>query len=357
MNQVQVREMARGEEKQVLAIGRRAFDGFERLWISRPRLALVAVVEETIVGAVLYKLQQAGGKKVGYVDYAFIDPAHDGKGYGGVLYREAVAHLWRLGVDAQTALVKDDNVGSWHLFEKNGFHIASLLELVKCFGLGGALSQYFGSPFCVGVGMRLYLAVGDGDQQADQRHTTEKGSGLIHLAVFFIVNALLMIIGKSIWGSMAWMTSLALVLTLGITLLGAYLGTRFSTSRKWSFRFNNGGLLICAVISVFSALPMIGRFYPDRYEKTKPFHRDMGIVSLLTWGFLLVMTLVCQVLFQNADLPANMAMIGSLLLAYHCLPLYPFESFGGRRVFQWNKPVFGLMVLLSTATAALVWFQ
>lgn len=116
MEAVTVRPMRAEEARDVRKMGRRAFAGLESLWVSKPGQALVAVREDKIVGAVLYKLMNAGGKKIAYVDYAFVDPDYHNQGIGGSLYRAATEFLWALGPDALTAIVKDDNVGSWSLF-------------------------------------------------------------------------------------------------------------------------------------------------------------------------------------------------------------------------------------------------
>ena len=139
MEAVTVRPMRAEEARDVRKMGRRAFAGLESLWVSKPGQALVAVREDKIVGAVLYKLMNAGGKKIAYVDYAFVDPDYHNQGIGGSLYRAATEFLWALSPDALTAIVKDDNVGSWCLFLKNGFSRVSLPQLAGQFGFWGAI--------------------------------------------------------------------------------------------------------------------------------------------------------------------------------------------------------------------------
>ena len=61
----------------------------ESLWVGKPKQAVVAVKDGKIVGAILYKFFQSSGRKVGYLDYAFVDPDFHGQGVGGILYKES----------------------------------------------------------------------------------------------------------------------------------------------------------------------------------------------------------------------------------------------------------------------------
>ncbi len=351
MEAITIREMLSEEKDQVLAMGRRAFHGYERLWVSKPKLALVAEREGKLAGAVLYKMMRAGDKSIGYVDYAFVDPVQENKGIGSVLYREAIAHLWELGCDVQAALVKDDNVGSWHLFEKNGYQRFSLPALVRLLGIGGALKLYLFTPYCVAIGMGCYVA-----EKTQEKVKRPYGSG-IQLATFLLVNAFLMLLGKFMGGSGVFHAMGALLCMLLVGVVGEYIGTLFSRGRKWTFRFFNGGLLVSTAIMIVSVLPMIGRFYPDKYEKTRRFLRDMGVSSMMGWMALLVVTVVCVFLLEGNLFVRNMGMIGIYLLLYRCIPIYPFESFGGRRLLNWSQPVFWVMMTVSLVTVIRGWIS
>ena len=82
-----IRRMEAGEAAEVRRIGRRAFKGLESLWVGKPKQAVVAVKEDKIIGAVLYKFLESSKGKAGYFDYAFVDPDYHGQGVGGVLYK------------------------------------------------------------------------------------------------------------------------------------------------------------------------------------------------------------------------------------------------------------------------------
>lgn len=345
MDKITVREMAAGEEKTVKEIGKRAFTGFESLWVPKPKQALVAVLDGRIVGAVLYKFLDHQGNKTGYVDYAFVDPEFHGLGIGTVLYRKAVSFLWKQGCDALTAIVKDDNVSSWSLFLKNGFSRVSLPELVRQFGFGGMLKHYFATPFCIGIGMEYYVALKDGSCPSGKEGTGKQ--------VFaYLLSNLILIGAAGVFRSHYFFEfAAAFLLLLVVGIVTGFLGTRFS-KRGWTFRHNNGGAAICAVINLFGAYPMIGNWYPRHYENTKAFRRDLGVVAFLEWLVLLIIMLLTGLIGSDSGHILALGQISALFLFYRMIPCYPFESFGGRRVLNWNRWVYGLMTFLSAGAIA-----
>ncbi len=343
MAQITIRPMEKEEAQKVQKIGRRAFNGMESLMVTKPKEALVAVQDGKITGAVMYKFMKNGSRKIGYVEYAFIDRDYHSQGIGGILYRAAVDLLWEKGCDAVTALVKDDNVGSWSLFLKNGFTRVSLPELVRQFGLSGALKQYFITPFCVGVGMEYYVAL------REKPCPSGKGGSGKQLLSFFLANFfLLLILLSSRIQYMATLSAAFFALLAGVVVAG-YIGTRFS-GRNWKFRHNNGGALICALICLVGVFPMVGNWYPERYEKTKEFRRDMGITALAEWLFLLGITAFAVFSGSSSQtILTIMGQFGTFFLIYRMIPFYPFESFGGGRVLSWNKWLYGVMTVCSLA--------
>ena len=51
-----VRKIKKGEEKEVLKLARRAFLGIEALNVSKPDNAMVALIDDKIVGGIIYKV-------------------------------------------------------------------------------------------------------------------------------------------------------------------------------------------------------------------------------------------------------------------------------------------------------------
>lgn len=343
MDDIIVREMMQNEVSIVRKIGRRAFTGVESLWVGKPKQALVAVKDGNIIGAVLYKFITDGNKKTGYIDYAFIEPDYHNQGVGSILYKAAADFLWEQGCDALTAIVKDDNVGSWGLFLKNGFYRVSLPELVWIFGFNGAFKQYFCTPYCFGIGMEYYVAV------RNEICPSCKNGSIKQILSFLLANFLLILPVAGYWRENPRLIDMAFLLVLLFGVISDYIGTKFSTHRSWEFRFNNGGGFICLVINLSSVLPMLGNWYPQKYEKTKMFYKDMGITALTGWISLLTLVGILAFGGIHHSFARYVWQIGAILLFYRIIPFYPFESFGGRRVYDWNKWIYAVMTIITLA--------
>lgn len=343
--EIMTRLMEPGEAPEVLKIARRAFSGAEALFVSKPKQAMVAVSGEKIVGAIQYKFYSAGGKKIGYYDYAFISPDYHNQGIGNILYKAVADYLLGQGCVALTALVKDDNPGSWSLFLKHGFTRISLPEMVRQFGLFGTLKLYLGSVYGIAVGMDYYVAL------PDQECLPGKGGSEKQIAAYVLVNLLLplcLLFQKSVNFGM-FFTAYAIFIFGGI--FAGYIGTLLS-KRKWHFRLCNGGGLICMLVNLLgNVFPMVGNWYPVTYENTGSFRRDMGIQALTGWLFVLVLSALSLVTDSQHLLIAYLSQIGSALLLYRVLAVYPFESFGGGRVYRWHKGIYVMMAAVSLAVS------
>lgn len=348
MCNVSVREMLPDEASAVLKIGKRAFTGLESLWVAKPKQALVAVKDGTIVGAILYKFVMSGNKKTGYVDYAFIDPDYHSQGIGSILYQSTVEYLWEQGCDALTAVVKDDNVGSWALFLKAGFCRVSLPQLVKQFGFMGAIKQYFATPLCFGIGMEYYVAA------KDEILPCRKNGSIQQILSFLLANSLLLLpaVLAGRMGGNAFPIWIAFLLLLFFGVVCEFVGTKFSSQRNWKFRLNNGGALVCALVNFGSIFPMLGNWYPEKYDKSNDFRRDMGITAFVGWISLLALVGILAFSGIEATVARGVMQIGVFFLIYHMIPMYPFESFGGRRVYTWSKWIYAAMTLATLAVIA-----
>lgn len=346
--EITTRLMEPGEAREVQRIGRRAFRGLEGLFVTKPKQALVAVRDGKIAGAIQFKFYHTPGRKIGYFDYAFVDRECHSQGIGGVLYKAAADYLWEQGCDALSALVKDDNVASWKLFQKNGFERVSLPELARRFGIPGMLRLCLFTVLNIAVGMDYYVA--ERDQQS---RPSGKGGSARQISAYLLANlflSLFFLFGRT-QNIGAFFAAYVIFLAGGI--LAGYVGTLFS-KRAWRFRLNNGGWLVCAFVSLLGDVyPMVGNWYPESYENSAAFRREMGVNALCGWLFVLVLTLVPLAAKSPPVLTQYLGSLGCLFLLYRVIPVYPFESFGGGRVCRWNRGVYILMAAASLAVCAL----
>ncbi len=346
--EIVIRSMEKEEAEEVKRIGKRAFSLVEGMFVSKPKHALVAVVDGKLAGAIIYKITKVQGRRTGYFEYAFVDPDYHGKGIGRKLYQATTDYLWEQGCDSQAALVKDDNVGSWSLFLKNGFARVTLWEIVRQLGLLGFLSQFFGNLLWLAVGMDFYLAVRNEPLQ-NKSGTGRQIGGYLFANLLLILIALYRIEDPVIFLG-TYVGMLAGTIAIGRIAAAA-------AKRKWQFRLNNGGAGIIAVVNFFGGIfPMSGNWYPHKYENTDEFRRDMGMVALAEWAFIAALTGV-SIIFSASHMIFHYASwIGVILLVYRILAIYPFEAYGGSRVFSWNRWIYGVMSVISVLLIIFIQF-
>jgi len=331
------------EAGKVKKLGIKSFRGLESLFVPKPKEAIVAVNNSEIVAAVIVKfMTDKNNQKVGYVDFAFVDRAYHNQGIGGQIYKEAIAYLWEQGCSFVTTLVKDDNAGSWSLFLKNGFARVGLYHVLTHLGLKGFLNQLIHTALGWAHGMDFYMA--EQRQTAGQRDK----STLSHIMEYLLVNlllSLLMALYMEITDTAVFAG--AFLTVLAVSVFAGYIGTLFNR-RKWKFRFIKSGFFTSVVILLIGGVfPMIGSWYPEEYEKTEEFKKDLGVSAWAAW---LGVILSAAVSFApGLDYPffRYLYTISSVLLFYRILAVYPFSGFGGSRVFNWNKIIYGFTAAVS----------
>lgn len=343
LSKVIIREMKDGEQKQVLQIGRRAFQLVEALFLGTPKKAMVAEQEGTLIGGILYQDLSSRKKKAAYIDEAFVDPEYQGLGVGKKLYTETFAYLRGQGYEVLTALVKDDNVGSWKLFLDNRFQRVGVWEIVRELGFAGLIRHYVRTPFGIAVGMDFYMS--------DERsQITGKGNGLLELPAFFLANTILLFpiwlrlwrkgFGEFLWNILAYLTVLLLF------VFSRYIGTRISKSRG-KFRFNNGGSVLPLLLSFFgNPFLMNANWYPERYENTEGFRKSLAIPEIVKWLVFAGLPFLKWV--QNPYAQA-VGQLSAVYLVFMIIPVYPFEVFGGGRIYRYHKKLWLAMCVVTLA--------
>ena len=336
------RSMNPGEGPELKKLAQKSFGLIEGLFVTKPKTAIVAILDEKIVGGFVYQVETIGDKKIGFASFLFIDPTFQGQGIGKRLIEEGLQRLWEEGCDVLVTFVRDDNIASWGAFEKNGFVLASLSRLARLVGWPGVAKLCVKTIYGFSVGHDFYVSLRDEKSTDLYRHKKEESAGQI--AAYVIINILLSLPIVLAAGNMFYAMVSTAFFFLGMVLMG-YLGTLFS-KRKWNFRFIGGGMPVYFIISLATRgfFPLIGNWYPSRYENTPEFKRDMAINAIVVWLFLLGLAAVGKIAGDSLQVVSE---IVSLLLFFRCLPVPTFESLGFGRVFRWNKIVLGLLVAAS----------
>jgi len=324
------------EVTEIRKIGARAFFNLSFLWPFLPKPtaeSFVACQDDEIVSTFLYKIYGEDDDKIAYINYFYTDPKHHGKGFGKQVFNVGVRHLNDQNFKMIVSFVRDDNVGSWLSFVSNDFTRVPFSSLVPKLGFVRALRLYIESLFGFCFGHDFYVL-------EKEKITQNNPNSLIQIALFLLVNALL-ILPVAIMVNIFQVYAYFLVIFAGLVASG-YIGTLFS-DRKWRYRMPDGGLAICALFSItMGFLPMGANWYPNEYENSEQFRRDLALPAIFSWVFLLALGVL-----WSATAP-----LVQILLIFRCMIFAePMKSYGGQRVYDWNKLVFAGLVALSAAFA------
>lgn len=350
---ITIRSMHPDEARETKMLAARTFGLVEKLFIATPKTAVVAVLEDKIAGGMIYTIKKCGNKKIGYVELFFIDKTIRGKGIGKQLCEKTIKLLWESGCDLIGTYVRDDNAASWKLFRENGFVRISFLKLARFAGIAEAVKQYTIPTFGLALGHDKYFVL----SEACRDSLTEKRSGVSQIILFALIPVLLL--GRSFISSnnifdIAYLIAAVMLVFLGSVLAG-FFSTLFS-GQKWRFRLTNGGISICILISyAFNGLlPMVGNWYPDTYENTSRHRKELAINSIIVWLYLLIISVAPAFINAPISIFRYASGFASALIIFRCIPIIPFESYGGGRVFSWNKIVFFLLAAISIYVALIM---
>jgi len=340
--EITIRKLEQNETKEAIKVARKAFGIIGYIFIGKPKHGLVAVVNNKIVGGVFYYTKDANENKIGVVSFLFSDPNFQGHGIAGKLLDKCVDVLWAQNCDALITYVQDDTVASWAAFEKRGFVRTSFLKSAKALGMPLAIKcqTLFTETFAFCVGADFYMALPDKDAEKELKR---KDSTAIQMPLFILANLILTAI-LIIRSNEPLLVAASITLVFAGVITAGWVGTWFS-ERVWQFRLTQGGFLITPLLSFFAFYPLIGNWYPLKYENTPEFKRDMAFNSILVWLFLFAI-MISGRLVDNATLRV-MREVTVFLLLYRCVPIVPFSSYGSERVFRWNKAVYGALAVAS----------
>lgn len=144
------------------------------------------------------------------------------------------------------------------------------------------------------------------------------------------------------------------VLVAGV-LFGA-LGCAIAKN-KWHFAFPRGGILISLLLnSIGVVFPMVGRWYLDDPQSTKVCRRAMGVQATIEWAGLLLIFCLGGFLLKDNPYVFQCASLVANLLVFRLIPFSPFGSFGGARVWNWNKAAFAGIAAVTLAIILIVVF-
>jgi hypothetical protein len=246
-----------------------------------------------------------------------------------------------------SALVRDDNVGSWKMFTNRGLQRATLVDLISKFGVLDMFKLTFKTPMNIATGMDLYLKL---EQKV---FSVERKDSSLQIFKYLIFSALLLLPTLIYDFGRGFQVIGAILSILGIRMIFGYMGTKLS-NENWYFRVCEGGYIIPFVVSLLGGIFLIsGNWYPKVYRKAPDFKRSLGLTALAQWISLLFISLLAVTQLGQIEFIKTMAKLAGIFMLISIVPFYPLASFGGVRIFNWNKGLYVVTVLFSLGTVFL----
>lgn len=360
---ITVRPMRPEEKARVRTIMRRAFSLTIHPFFSFSDHVLVADRDGEPVGAVVLEMfRLPDRRRAGEIAWIFTDPEARGLGAGQALVEGALRYLDDGGCDETFAIVEGNNSSSAKLFATRGFSVLSPGAQFRRYGVGMFL-VWVRTLHVSDIGHFLWARPPARD--ADRPVGQWWGGLLLHLllaAVALWRRGELTTLAAELGPVGAWVSvALGLVLLLG----GRQLAMRTTATlrglsvryRAWESTFPTT-LMVAVVFGGFFPAP--GGLYPEghdwRYDDLLPKLGPMGLagsltVLLLTWGAWALRELAGLAPALQAGLGSFLVLAVPLSLFDTIFAVFPFNGFNGRRLWDWNRP---LWLLLSLAAAAIL---
>ena len=361
MEDLIIRAMDKQDARAVLKGQRKAFSPLFGLFLSRPKEGVVAESGGRIVGAVTYKTIPAGKVRVGYLDIGYVDSGFRGLKLGGRLYEAAMDKLRDEGCEVITAAIRDDNRASWKIMERNGCTIHPFYRLIGKFGLAGALRIGSTAHFPYALGHELWAtenAPRRPEQGPEQAPDPSRQSPLSALPGFAGINFLLLLLASR--GNIYF--TLGAMALLAAEILGGRIGTLGQPAR-WHLQRPHAGLALSVFVSITGGLLPSNAAWQltEGSYGTAGRTRLLGRTSLFAWIAAWLVTAASFIALARgylSGLPAEAASgslnLGLMYLIYRSLAVFPFESFGGLRVYEWNRRIFWPAAAVSILTVILI---
>ncbi len=315
--------------------------------------ALVAEQEGKLVGAVVLRtFWLPGGRKCGVMFWLMTDPDARGVGVGRQLVGDALRCFEGQGWTELFAGVEGYNTSSANLFAGHGFTILSFGEQLRRYGPLGTFLLWLMTSHLGDVGHFLWARPG---QARSDSPVLQWWVGALVSALIFLLAGLR---GGWVGGfdPATVLGAVVIVVTLyglreGATRLAAHLQGLPVRYRAWESAFP---LSLGAALALGIFLPVPGSVYPRqrawRYRTLLP---KLGPVACAGASAVLIFTWAAWGAGRFTGLPPEVAawlraahMVGLTLVTVDVLlTFFPFASFSGRRIWEWNRAAWGVLAV------------
>jgi GNAT superfamily N-acetyltransferase len=352
--EIRIRPMRAEENGTIRGIMKRSFPIVQRWFFSFTPNVLVAELNGQLEGAIVLKLLPfPGGRRGGLLYWAFTSPDVRGFGIGQKLIEAGIRFLEDQGCDEILGCIEGNNTSSSKLLSTRGFQVLSPGQQLRRYG-HRILLLWIRMFHYIDIGHFVWARPGPIKQDS----AALQWFGNLTLNAVLLVVALWRVTGS---GNFNLMTFIAVPIVLGVFFGGREVAMRI-TAKRLGFPVRYRAWESAFPLSVFLAFafawwfPIPGSVYPtianwryrDQISKLGPIALAGGLTVLtLSWGLWL--------LPQFVNLPQAITawvwlagLIGVVLVFFDvAMPFFPFVSFNGRRIWDWNRTVW---FVLATAT-------
>jgi ribosomal protein S18 acetylase RimI-like enzyme len=353
---ISVRRMHDGEKRAVRALAGRVFSRLESAFFSPPVQTLVAERDGHLVGAVVPKVFALPDKRwYGAIFWLMTDPQARGLGVGGRLVEATLEYFEDHCCREAFACVEGYNTSSSNLFTARGFTVLSPREQLRRYGLLGTFTLWI-KMFRLGADVGHFLWTRPGATRRDHPGLQWWTGTLLSVLIFLLAG----------WRE-GWVEGPEPSTVLGAALaIVALFGLREAAMRlaaRWQglsvrHRLWEAALPLSAGVALMLGLffPTPGSVYPRsivwRYRNLLP---KLGPIAFAGASAVLLFAWVTWWLLRFGGLPPEIAswfrfghVAGQMLALYDVLlPFSIFVSFNGRRVWNWNRPAWVVLAVVT----------
>ena len=361
---ITIRPMRADEKKTVHGIMRQSFPLIQQWFFSWTPNVLVAERDRQLLGATVLKLfPLPGNRKGGLVYWVFTAPEARGLGMGQRLIEAALQFFEEQGCDEIMACVEGFNTSSNKLFATRGFSILSPGQQLRRYG-SGVFSVWARIFHFIDIGHFVWArpAAERPDSPTVQRcpELVEGWWGSVVANVLIALLALWRGSGFRGFDPYAFLAlPLMVILFFGLRDLAMrFTARRYGLAVRYRAWESGFPLSLAIALGLGRLFPMPGAVYPTsdrwRYRDLLP---RLGCIALagalpalaLTWG--------AWALSRFGALPPGVetwlgyaGFIGKPLALFDvALPFFPFASFNGRRIWDWNRVAWGILAVAAVA--------
>lgn len=354
----QIRAMESGEKEIVKSLMNDAFPFLMRLFFSFSNNILVAERNGEIIGGVILKIFLLPKNiKAGLVSLIFCSRKHSGQGVGQALAAEGVKLLEANECSEIFACVEGDNTGSSKLFLINGFNRLSLFQQIKAYGFS-CFQIWFHSYHLFDIGHFMWSK----SNRHEEINMVNKHNTWLQLTLIIITHVVIFTIAlwrqgvDGYFSKESLLTLFVCFTALYVIRYGAMLCVASLHKIKYELRVWESGISLSFMIALFFGGGMVSpsTLYPsgDNWKYHEQI-RHLGVMALsssiclvsFVWsiGLLMNFNLISSVYLTSFEISFSIGV--SLLILDVVLPFFPFSSFSGKRLWDWNKYVWGMLSL------------